>query len=430
MVFELRNLFKPLRAPAGRRAASGWRAAMLAAVVFCAAAPAWAGEYRLSEGDRVEVNVFRVPELDRMAVLDVTGRIAVPPVGQVDAAGATVEELADRIRDRLIREMSLEDVQVTVALVAASPIFVGGDVASPGAYPAEGRLTVRRALALAGGVGVLRGSRPEEVPRLRGELRAAMLGLERDRAEEARIVAELAGRETLEADAGATGVAEAGGVPVLRLEALQLAANLTEARAARTHLETRIALAEGRLARLDEQREIQTAMMARQLEQVQRIDETVDRGLGLQSRANDERRSYEGMQERLSDTDARIAEAETALADARYEVDRFDDRRRALLNDELQQAGLAVRTAEAQVDALAGQLAQLGMSDRQGYDITVYRIEEGVETALPATEATPLLPGDMVEVVVQDPTARTPGAAPRAEPAGATLPGDAAAVSP
>ncbi len=426
MVFELSDRFKRLSGHVRSGAFPACRSiAFLWAALLCIAMPAGAEEYRLSEGDEIEVSVFRVPELDQTAVLDVDGRVAVPPLGPVEAAGATVDELAARIRDGLIEDLSLGDVQVTVALVAASPIFVGGDVASPGAYPSVGHLTVRRAVALAGGVGILRGTQAEEVPRLRGELRTALLGLERDRATLARISAEIAGRETL-ANAPAPGGAPGrdapaqDGVPVMQLEALQLVANIAEARAAKTHLARRVALAVSRLERLHDQLEIQVAMMSRQLEQVQRIDETVNRGLGLQSRANDERRSYDGMQERLSDTDARIAEAEAALADARYEVERFDDRRRALLRADLQTTGLEVRTAQARVDALGEQLAQLGVSDRQGLDITVYRIVDGVEEAVPATEDTPLKPGDMVEVVVERPTLPPVGAPALGDPVAAS----------
>lgn len=378
------------------------RAAALLCLFAALGAGAAQAEYRLSSGDEVELNVFRVPELNRTATVDIDGRVAIPPIGLIDAAGATVEELSVRIREKLITEMSLEDAKVTVALVAPSPVYVGGDVSEPGAYPYRAALSVRRAIALAGGVGLTRETRADEIARLRGELEVGAIEVLRARARSARIEAELAGVETL-GEVEEQGAAAVRREEILALESQQLVDNLEEATSDREFLERRLGLARERLRRLEEQQELQSGLIERQLEELNRIDDIVDRGLGVQSQLIEERRAYTTMQERLSDTSAQIAEAEVEIADASHELERFDDRRDAALTAQSQEALLAVETAETQLAAISSELGQMGFRAAQSFEITVYRTEDGTERAISATEETLLQPGDMVEVILDDP---------------------------
>lgn len=403
--------------PVGHRASLEGRLILRRCVamlcVLAALAPAAArAEYRLSSGDEVELNVFRVPELNRTATVDIDGRVAIPPIGLVDAAGATVENLAASIRERLISEMSLQDAKVTVALVAPSPVYVGGDVGEPGAYPFRAALSVRRAVALAGGVGIARESRAEDIARLRGELEVQAIGVLRARARSARVTAELAGERTL-GEVAEQGAAAPRRDEILALESQRLVDNLEEAASDKAFLERRLGLAVERLTRLNEQQGLQTGLIERQLEELDRIGDIVNRGLGVQSQLNEERRAYTSMQERLSDTEARIAEAEVAIADARHELERFDDRRAATLTAQAQEALLDIETAETELAAISGELGQMGFRAAQSFEITIYRNEDGAEIAMPASEDTALRPGDMVEIVLDDPR-MTGGPAPAA----------------
>lgn len=100
-------------------------------------------DYLLASGDALEITVFRVPELTREVRVDVDGRIAYPPLGRLDVQGESVDDLALRIREMLAEREILSDPQVTVALTTARPVFIGGDVTTPGAYPFQAGLTVQ-----------------------------------------------------------------------------------------------------------------------------------------------------------------------------------------------------------------------------------------------------------------------------------------------
>ncbi|MEO0981642.1 MAG: polysaccharide biosynthesis/export family protein [Pseudomonadota bacterium] len=102
--------------------------------------------------DVLTVRVFDVPELSGAYQVGYDGRIKVPLIGQVSAAGATPFELAADLEARLGREhLQDPDVSVAIAEGAGSHLTVDGSVENPGVYPVRGQLTLLQAVALSGG---------------------------------------------------------------------------------------------------------------------------------------------------------------------------------------------------------------------------------------------------------------------------------------
>lgn len=109
--------------------------------------------YLVGAFDKLSVQVFGVPDLSRDEVqVDAGGRLSLPLVGSVAAAGLTPEQLAKKIEDGL-RGTYVRNPQVTVNLVetVSQVVTVDGQVAKPGLYPVIGRMTLMRAVATAGG---------------------------------------------------------------------------------------------------------------------------------------------------------------------------------------------------------------------------------------------------------------------------------------
>ncbi len=109
-------------------------------------------DFFLGPGDKVAIDVFGVPELQRTAQVDGAGRLSFPLIGVVDAAGRTPAEVAGTIEARL-RGDFVKDPQVTVNVEESlnQTVTVDGQVARPGMYPVTGRMTLGRAVAVAGG---------------------------------------------------------------------------------------------------------------------------------------------------------------------------------------------------------------------------------------------------------------------------------------
>lgn len=102
--------------------------------------------------DRLEVTVFREPELSIADLpVDETGRVVLPLVGGIVAAGKSTEVFAAEIADKLRRYVISPQVSVVVKQATTKRISVTGSVVQPGVFPLEGRTTLLQAIALAKG---------------------------------------------------------------------------------------------------------------------------------------------------------------------------------------------------------------------------------------------------------------------------------------
>lgn len=115
-----------------------------------AAAERIAATYRLASGDRIQINVFGHPDLSGEFEVDGAGNVTFPLLGPVRAGGQTVEALRGQIETDLNRDY-LVDPSVTVEVLNYRPFFILGQVNAPGSYAYQAGMTVRQAVALAGG---------------------------------------------------------------------------------------------------------------------------------------------------------------------------------------------------------------------------------------------------------------------------------------
>lgn len=108
------------------------------------------GAYRLDTGDRLRIFVYGQPSLSRGYIVDQSGRISVPLIGEVAARGLTTTALERKIAGRLGATL-VRDPQVTVDVQQNRPFFILGEVKTAGQYPYVSGLTIETAVAIAGG---------------------------------------------------------------------------------------------------------------------------------------------------------------------------------------------------------------------------------------------------------------------------------------
>ena len=127
---------------------------VMVVVVGLAAAPARAGqiasEYLVGPGDRLDVTVFGHDDLSGEVKVDGSGRIAIPLIGQLAASGKTISQLREEITTALDRDFIINP-RVTVEVVNYRPFYILGQVNRPGSYSYVEGMTVRMAIAIAGG---------------------------------------------------------------------------------------------------------------------------------------------------------------------------------------------------------------------------------------------------------------------------------------
>lgn len=132
------------------------RTTVLIAVALVVAQQVFAQEpdadaYRLGPGDEIQVTVFGEADLTQKLRISEDGRVIYAFIGEFDFFGKTVDETEQLITDRLLGDY-LVAPRVSVSIAKYRPFFIHGEVASQGGYPYEPGLTVRRAIAIAGGL--------------------------------------------------------------------------------------------------------------------------------------------------------------------------------------------------------------------------------------------------------------------------------------
>jgi polysaccharide export outer membrane protein len=106
--------------------------------------------YTLNTGDHVQVTVFEEPDLSVSAILDDSGAISYPLLGELRVRGLTARELETEITEGL-RGRFLINPRVNVSIKEYRPYFVRGEVNGPGSFPFKPGLTVEKAVSMAGG---------------------------------------------------------------------------------------------------------------------------------------------------------------------------------------------------------------------------------------------------------------------------------------
>lgn len=107
-------------------------------------------EYHLGSGDKVRVTTFGEQALTGEFQVGGSGKISLPLIGEIDALGLTARQLQGRIEASL-KEGYLKDPHVSIEVLNYRPFYILGEVKNPGTYPYTNGLTVKNAVATAGG---------------------------------------------------------------------------------------------------------------------------------------------------------------------------------------------------------------------------------------------------------------------------------------
>jgi polysaccharide export outer membrane protein len=105
----------------------------------------------IGNNDVLAINVWKEPDISRSIPVRSDGRISLPLVGEVQAAGQTPAKLEVEIAGRLKNYISEPEVTVMVQQINSEKFNVLGQVVHPGSYVITNSPTVLDAIALAGG---------------------------------------------------------------------------------------------------------------------------------------------------------------------------------------------------------------------------------------------------------------------------------------
>jgi polysaccharide export outer membrane protein len=109
------------------------------------------GLYTFGAGDVLEVLVFGEPEISKTVFVRSDGRITLPLVGEVMAAGMTPEALSTKISEKLLKVVEEPNVTVILTENNSKVYYVLGQIEQPGQYTITRPVTILQAIAQAGG---------------------------------------------------------------------------------------------------------------------------------------------------------------------------------------------------------------------------------------------------------------------------------------
>lgn len=105
----------------------------------------------IGDDDVLAINVWKEPDISRSIPVRSDGKISLPLIGEVQAAGLTPLKLEQDIAAKLQNFISQPEVTVMVQQINSQKFNVLGQVAHPGTFIIANSPTVLDAIALAGG---------------------------------------------------------------------------------------------------------------------------------------------------------------------------------------------------------------------------------------------------------------------------------------
>jgi polysaccharide export outer membrane protein len=108
--------------------------------------------YVIGADDQLTVRFWGDTQLSADVVVRPDGKISLPLLNDVEAAGLTPEQLGDALEKAAARFIAEPDATVIVREIHSRKVYAIGQVGRPGAVPLNGEMNVLQLLASVGGV--------------------------------------------------------------------------------------------------------------------------------------------------------------------------------------------------------------------------------------------------------------------------------------
>jgi polysaccharide biosynthesis/export protein len=363
--------------------------------------------YMIGKGDVVEINVVNLPALHHRLTVGPDGKIALPPLGTLVAAGLTTDQLQSAMQKQLIEKNVARNPDVVVEIAEYRPVFVDGDVARAGEYGYRADLTVRKAIAKAGGYGPLAQlglTSLMEGAKAKGDVGSLAIEIARQRLKVLRLNAELANEPELAIAHPTDGAVDPELFASLaKTEVAQFVADRADRETQRAYLQRLLQTAQSEFEFLNHASKDQQQQLSQQIDQTAHARDLLQRGMGTVARTEDEEREIGMLQWQNLDVQARLQHANGQVADTIRQLQGYDDQRKIRLLNELRESSAEVGKLGQELAAARDRLKYAGGAgavEESLVHVVIYRTVNGAEQRLDAEPDTPLAPGDMVQITV------------------------------
>jgi polysaccharide export outer membrane protein len=396
-----------------------------AIVVLTGSADCLGAQYRLAPGDTVEVSVGGLPDQRNRMQIQIDGTIALPGVGTVDVADLTPAELQSRmetllqskiLRQRLPdgREQAVVVVpgDVIASVVEYRPIYVTGDVLTPGQLAYRASMTVRQAVAVSGGYSLLR-SRGQPGTNDAADLLRDYQSFSTEYIKEyfhvVRTNAELRGEDSFDQNAPREISLPASAIdPIVQAEAQSLKIALADYRNERSFLEDAVKQSDAQLMTLRKQQEGEEKGVQADEEELERVVKLFGSGALPSPRVTESRRALLLSSTRRLQTTVELMRLQRQREDFLRQVERLASQRTVTLLREFKDSSVRMADLRVKMQALSQKLqpiggagaVPIGTSDLQP-EVTIVRKVGKQWDRIAASVDFDVEPGDVVDVALR-----------------------------
>jgi polysaccharide export outer membrane protein len=348
-----------------------------AVVVVTSSEACLSAQYKLAPGDTVEVAVGGAPDQRNRAQIQIDGTIAIPGVGAVEVAGLTAAELQTRmeslLQSRILRQRSpdgreqvlvVKPGDIITSVVEYRPIYVTGDVLTPGQQAYRASMTVRQAVAVAGGFSLLR-SRAQPGAADPSDLVRDYQSLSTEYIKEyfhvLRINAELRGDDSFDQTGPKEISLPASAIdPILQSEAQSLKAAQMDFRKERSFLEDAVKQSDAQLVTLKKQQDGEEKGVQADEEELDRVIKLFGAGSLPSPRVTESRRSLLLSSTRRLQTTVELMRLQRQREDFLRQIERLASQRTINLLRELKESNVRLADLRVKMQALSQKLQPVG----------------------------------------------------------------------
>jgi polysaccharide biosynthesis/export protein len=107
-------------------------------------------DYFIAPEDVLEIFVWQNPDLSKNVIVGSDGKVSYPLAGMVKAAGLTIEQLQEELKDRLSKYIKYPQITVMVTKFAGNKVVILGEIKSPGVYSYAGQIDLLKLVGMSG----------------------------------------------------------------------------------------------------------------------------------------------------------------------------------------------------------------------------------------------------------------------------------------
>jgi polysaccharide biosynthesis/export protein len=377
--------------------------------------------YRLTPGDTVEIALSGLPEQRQRTVIQLDGTIALPAVGSVTVAGLTSTELQSKMEALLPTKVfrhrgpdGREQVfvvkpgDVTAWIAEYRPIYVTGDVLTPGQQAFRPQMTVRQAITVAGGYSLLRSRATQAGPDpidLRRDHDSLWTDFLREHFHALRVRAEMDDQETFDQKPPRNApLSPQVAASIAQAEAESLRIAISDYRLERSFLERAVKESDEQIVVLTQREQEEEKGVQSDTQELERVNRLFGSGSLVSPRVTESRRALLLSSSRRLETTVQLMRTKRQLDEFGRQLERLANQRRINLLRELRDSNVRLADLGVRIQAVGERLRPLGnvssmaAGENLRSEVAIVRKNGQQWRRLSAGEDTEVEPGDVLEV--------------------------------